>query len=181
VLSLLAPVGKAVGEAFPTAAGPCSGGLAGDGLCGPGQLELLDRAFHHLSCGFAAGRLFRGALPGRLGLLWGEANQRAELILVLGFPPRAICAEIPKQLSRGDQLIKPLPITSSHTHKSAWSFLAQEGTEVGFQCAGLLEQDVVSCFVADQFQQLAHGSADQQPPFRFRRPDRRAAGLRLGS
>jgi hypothetical protein len=100
--------------------------------------QSLPRAFHHLRCGFAAGGLFRGALPRHLGLLWGEVNQRAELILVLGFPPRAICAEIPKQLSRNDQLIKPLPSTSSHTHKSGWSFLAQEGTEVGFQRAGLL-------------------------------------------
>ena len=39
----------------------------------------------------------------------------------------------------------------------------------------------MSCFVADQFQQLAHGSGDQQPPFKFRRPDGRAAGLLLGS
>ena len=45
-----------------------------------------------------------GVFPRPLGLVWGEANQRAELILVLGFPPRAICAEIPKQLSRSDQL-----------------------------------------------------------------------------
>jgi hypothetical protein len=100
---------------------------------------------------------------------------------MLWFPPRAICAEIPKQLSRSDQLIKPLPSTSSHAHKSAWSFLAQEGTEVGFQRAGLLEQYVVACFVADQFQQLAQGSSDQHPPFRLRRPDWRRAGLRLGS
>ena len=34
-----------------------------------------------------------------------QANQRAELILVLWFPPRAIYAEIPKQLSRSDRLI----------------------------------------------------------------------------
>jgi hypothetical protein len=50
-----------------------------------------------------------GVFPRPLGLVWGEANQRAELILVLGFPPRAICAEIPKQLSRGDQLINGAP------------------------------------------------------------------------
>jgi hypothetical protein len=29
-------------------------GLAGVGVCGPGQLQLLDSAFHHLRCGFAA-------------------------------------------------------------------------------------------------------------------------------
>jgi hypothetical protein len=66
-------------------------------------------ALFTICCSFAAGRLFRGALPGRLGLLGGEANQRAELILVLEFPLRAICAEIPKQLSRSDQLINVAP------------------------------------------------------------------------
>jgi hypothetical protein len=69
----------------------------------------LTALFTHLRCGFAAGRFFGGALPGHLGLLWGEANQRAELILMLWFPPRAICAEIPKQLSRSDQLINVAP------------------------------------------------------------------------
>jgi hypothetical protein len=79
-------------------------GSAGDGLCRSGYLELLDGAFHHLRCDFAAWRLFCGALPRHVGLLWGEASQRAQLILVLGFPLRAICAEIPKRLSRSDQL-----------------------------------------------------------------------------
>jgi hypothetical protein len=41
-----------------------------------------------LRCGFAAWRLFGGALPGLLRLFFGEANQRAELILVLWFPLR---------------------------------------------------------------------------------------------
>jgi hypothetical protein len=77
------------------------------GFAVPAILELLDSAFHHLRCGFAVWGLFRGALPDRLGLLWGEANQGAELILVLGFPLRAICAEIPKH--RSDQSINVAP------------------------------------------------------------------------
>jgi hypothetical protein len=79
-----------------------------------------------------------------LGLLWGEANQRAELILVLGFPPRAICAEIPKQLSR-----------------SAWIWPCKDSTFC------LLSQNVVAGLLAEEHEQFADGAVEQLPLLGF--------------
>jgi hypothetical protein len=69
-------------------------GLAGDGLCRSGYLKLLDSAFHHLRCGFVRSEAFSVALSHAVWTCSGLRPTSGRMILVLGFPPRAICAEI---------------------------------------------------------------------------------------
>lgn len=77
----------------------------GDRLWGAGKLQIGNRGFHQTRGDLSAADLFDGLFPSQLRLFGGESDKRAELGLVPRLALSAICAEMAKDLRRGDQLV----------------------------------------------------------------------------